>query len=165
MATCRRGHVNPERYSNGNCKPCLIEREAAKRQNHKWRAEKLAREKERYWSDPNKKLNYDKKHRITYKERRKELYQNNPTLVIERNARRRCSAREATPKWAETKAIRFLYEQARDLGLTVDHIVPLISDRVCGLHCMSNLLLTTKSKNSAKGNRFWPHMFEESKCR
>ena len=36
----------------------------------------------------------------------------------------------------------------------VDHVVPLQSKFVCGLHCEANLQVITKSKNASKCNRF-----------
>jgi hypothetical protein len=36
----------------------------------------------------------------------------------------------------------------------VDHVVPLKSDLVCGLHCEANLALMTGKANAAKHNSF-----------
>jgi hypothetical protein len=60
--------------------------------------------------------------------------------------------------WSERKAIRLVYKKARQYGLHVDHIVPLKSDVVCGLHVWANLQLLAQSENSTKGNRHWPDM-------
>ena len=51
-----------------------------------------------------------------------------------------------------------VYEKAREFGMAVDHVVPITSDFVSGLHCWHNLQLLTKSENSSKLNRFWPDM-------
>jgi hypothetical protein len=40
----------------------------------------------------------------------------------------------------------------------VDHIVPLISKLVCGLHNEFNLRVITAMENNVKGNRYWPDM-------
>jgi hypothetical protein len=42
----------------------------------------------------------------------------------------------------------------------VDHIIPLKSDFVCGLHCHTNLRVITAEENKAKNNRYWPDMPE-----
>lgn len=42
--------------------------------------------------------------------------------------------------------------------MEVDHIVPIKSDIVCGLHCIDNFQLMTREDNARKGNRFWPDM-------
>lgn len=40
----------------------------------------------------------------------------------------------------------------------VDHIVPLQSKLVCGLHNEFNLAVITKSENLTKRNYYWPDM-------
>jgi hypothetical protein len=86
----------------------------------------------------------------------------NPDLYrVFANTRRR-RFRQATPKWVsaeERKQIRYLYAQARDLsqGLgvpyEVDHIYPLASDKVCGLHVLINLRVIPKCENLEKSNK------------
>jgi hypothetical protein len=55
-------------------------------------------------------------------------------------------------------AIRCLYEEARRCGVHVDHIVPLQSEIVCGLHGEANLQLLTETENKVKSNKLWPDM-------
>jgi hypothetical protein len=78
--------------------------------------------------------------------------------VRERDAMKR----NATPKWADHRAIRLIYEEASRAGMHVDHIVPLISDRVCGLHWEGNLQLLSPKENASKKNYRWPGMVTEA---
>lgn len=70
----------------------------------------------------------------------------------------------ATPKWADLKAISRVYAEARRLtketGIQhqVDHTVPLNGETVRGLHVVENLQILPASDNSRKGNRVWPQM-------
>lgn len=73
-------------------------------------------------------------------------------------AKRRASKLKATPAWADLDAIKDVYLEAQYQRLTVDHIVPLRSKLVCGLHVLDNLQLLTMSENSRKRNRHWPDM-------
>jgi hypothetical protein len=72
--------------------------------------------------------------------------------------------RKATPAWANLAAIDVLYIEAKRRELEtgvkwhVDHIVPLKSKLVCGLHVEANLVVLTASENIAKSNRYWPDM-------
>jgi hypothetical protein len=81
------------------------------------------------------------------------------------NALRRAAKLQATPKWADRSAIAAIYRQARELKRElgeewhVDHIVPLQSPVVCGLHCEANLQLLPGAENMKKGNRYWPDMW------
>lgn len=74
--------------------------------------------------------------------------------------RGKAQTKRALPKWADSAAIRTFYEAAYVLSLEVDHIVPLRSPLVCGLHVEHNLQLLTRQENAAKGNRWWPDMPE-----
>lgn len=49
--------------------------------------------------------------------------------------------------------INTLYREAVISGMEVDHIYPLVHERVCGLHVPWNLRLATKSENSRKQNK------------
>ena len=66
-----------------------------------------------------------------------------------------CKVR-AIPKWADMGAIKIFYLEAQRRGLQVDHVVPLRSLKVCGLHTQHNLQLLDISVNASKGNRTWP---------
>lgn len=71
---------------------------------------------------------------------------------------RQAAKLRAVPAWADLKAIEGIYKEAVRKKMHVDHIVPLRSKIVCGLHVHSNLQLLPASENSAKGNYYWPDM-------
>ena len=74
---------------------------------------------------------------------------------------RRVTERKAIPGWSEKQLIKVVYQKAKQLGMTVDHVVPLKSELVCGLHVWSNLQLLDRAMNTSKHNRYWPDMPEE----
>jgi len=95
-------------------------------------------------------------HREKYKAQNPELYK---AFVSVRRRRHK----NATPKWitAEQKlAMRELYLNAQKLTkvtgerYVVDHIIPLISPEVCGLHVPWNLRVITQEENLKKSNKF-----------
>lgn len=72
----------------------------------------------------------------------------------------------ATPSWSNKTKMDSFYESADALNMLtgewhhVDHIVPLNSDMVCGLHCEQNLQILPKIENLKKSNIWWPDMWE-----
>jgi len=59
-----------------------------------------------------------------------------------------------TPAWANQSKIAEIYQEARKLGLTVDHIIPLCGKLVSGLHVENNLQLLPGPTNFSKGNSY-----------
>jgi hypothetical protein len=87
---------------------------------------------------------------------------NNKTQVLADNKVRRRKHRDATPPWLTRKQkseIRQLYQIAITMTQTtgeqyvVDHIVPLRSHEVCGLHVPWNLRVITQEENLKKSNK------------
>lgn len=123
----------------------------------KWQLENKARAQElrREW----KKENAEK-----VKADRKAYAAANPHKIREQRARREASKIRATPEWADVTAMRKVYEEAafrREIvggEWHVDHIVPLRSKLVCGLHNQFNLQVLPGDENIAKSNRHWPDM-------
>lgn len=102
------------------------------------------------------------------KERRSKIAldwaKNNPGKANAQTARRRAQKLRATPAWADDFVIKEIYELAQIRGKAtgldhhVDHIVPLRSTLVCGLHCEFNLRVIPGRENESKSNRYWPDM-------
>jgi hypothetical protein len=84
---------------------------------------------------------------------------NNPAAVSAMTSKRRAALRNAIPLWANGDAISRIYQECQNKpGHHVDHIVPLISELVCGLHCEANLQIIPAVENYSKNNRRWPDM-------
>ena len=91
---------------------------------------------------------------------------NNKTQIRADTKARRRKHREATPPWLTRKQkseIRQLYQIAISMTQTtgeqyvVDHIVPLRSHEVCGLHVPWNLRVITQEENLKKSNKLVAH--------
>mgnify|MGYP001563821326 CR=1 FL=1 len=100
------------------------------------------------WNTTNRR-EYDKKWRLE-----------NRAKVYSWNAERRARKLQATVAWADKESIERLYIVANFLTTKlnephhVDHIIPLVNSRVCGLHCEDNLQVITARENLIKGNYF-----------
>ncbi|EKN6068012.1 TPA: hypothetical protein ACJTCA_004151 [Yersinia enterocolitica] len=68
-------------------------------------------------------------------------------------ATHRANKLNAIPAWADREKIKEVYFNRPDY-MVVDHIIPLNSKLVCGLHVHYNLQYLTPEDNSKKGNRF-----------
>lgn len=106
--------------------------------------------------------NYDNKNRDKKSKWSLKYIKNNPGKVNAQTAKRRTIKLQATPQWLtkeQYNEIKQFYIDAKDLQwlseerLEVDHIVPLVSDIVCGLHVPWNLQILPKSQNVKKGNK------------
>jgi 5-methylcytosine-specific restriction endonuclease McrA len=166
---CKHGHIAP-RKTKGSCTECLSAEwkasnekragyfraynklEAVKDKKNAWylehREQVIAAAKTR----PAAQL---KEYRNTWKE-------NNKLQVRADTKARRRKHREATPPWLTRKQkseIRNLYQIAITMTQTtgeqyvVDHIVPLRSSEVCGLHVPWNLRVITQEENLKKSNK------------
>lgn len=105
--------------------------------------------------------NANKEHKKQYQKQYRAL---NPSVIQARLSCRRACEKKAFPAWADARKITEFYAAANFLGMItgewyhVDHIVPLQSKTVCGLHVEHNLQVILASANLRKGNRHWPDM-------
>jgi hypothetical protein len=109
---------------------------------------------------------YTKTHRknnpeaVRAAERKQEILR--PERFAAKTARRRSAKLNATPKWANHFFIGEAYDlakrrtQATGFVWHVDHIVPLQSPIVCGLHVYNNLQVIPGVDNAKKSNVTWP---------
>jgi hypothetical protein len=170
---CKHGHIAP-RKTKGSCTECL-KVEWAK--GNETRAE--------YFREYNKREDVKDRKNEWYQENReaviaaastrpqhiKREYQNawkerNTVWVRADTKSRRRKHREATPKWltkAQKGLMREIYKMAITMTQTtgeqyvVDHIVPLRSHEVCGLHVPWNLRVITQEENLKKSNKLVAH--------
>lgn len=96
--------------------------------------------------------------------RQREYTKANPIKKSARNAKYRASKARAAPSWLNQEKIEEFYFATDFLGMVtgewyhVDHIVPLQSNIVCGLHWEYNLQILPGFDNQSKSNRYWPDM-------
>ena len=91
--------------------------------------------------------------------KKREKLRNNRNMAL-----RRSKKLLATPKWINVDLVNNIYKKALEktdeIGASyhVDHIVPLRSKIVCGLHWEGNLQILSREKNFSKSNHWWPDM-------
>ena len=137
------------------------------KENHEKNKEKINTKKRlQRQANPTARKNTDAKWRNKNKNKRREQLKkwriNNKHKVRAYTTKRRAVKKRAVPKWASQLEINKIYQEAVRLTKTikieyqVDHIYPLTSKFLCGLHVETNLQILTKKENSIKGNRSWP---------
>lgn len=129
----------------------LKNKEKIKEQTKIWNRDNAVKKAEacKNWNDLNPEKVRQKYSRFAAK---------NKPLIRQKCSKRRAVSKRATPVWANLDDIKQVYIEAAAFGLVVDHIVPLNSKIVCGLHVWHNLTAITSEENSRKGNRYWPDM-------
>jgi hypothetical protein len=130
----------------------------------------LKRNREWRQANPERTRQYQLHWRKTNPKKAKEVLQKiqkswrkaHPDKVRSHAARRRALKKHATPAWADINKINQIYAEALRLqNLTgqlyhVDHIYPLSSPYMCGLHVETNLQIISAEENMKKSNKTWP---------
>ncbi len=165
---CVRGHITL-RKTKGSCVDCMREDWAIdnKKRSEKPKSEASKAAGRRYY-EKNKeavKARANARPKDEVNQYRRKHKENNPDYYKSLTSVRKRRHRAATPKWITPEqklAMRQLYLQAMELTkltgerYVVDHIVPLISDEVCGLHVPWNLRVITQEENLRKSNKLEP---------
>lgn len=125
--------------------------------------------KKYYEENRSKKISDARKWAKSNPDRRRQLSRswdkNNRNKCNARSAKRRASKVQRTVCWANEFLINEIYTLAKIkteiTGVVhhVDHIVPLTSKSVSGLHCEANLRIISASENISKSNKWWPDMW------
>lgn len=162
---CARGHV-ALRETKGNCVACREEdwKKDNEKRKDKPKTEAAKAAAKRYYARNREAVIARAAARPSHETRvYKDRYnQRNPEYRKAQTSLRKRRHREATPPWVtqeQKRVMRNLYLQAQRLTkitgerYVVDHIVPLISDEVCGLHLPWNLRVITQEENLKKSNK------------
>jgi len=165
---CKHGHIAKRYTSKGICFECNKQhnlsagsraaklkyvnkdREAHNRRGREFYARNLEQELERGRI-------YRENNRESLRIKSKEYRKVHLPEHAHKQGKRRAQKINATPNWLtneQENEIQFLYATA-DMK-HVDHIVPLVSPIVCGLHVPWNLQLLTPKENIEKGNKLNP---------
>ncbi len=166
---CKHGHI-ALRKTRGACVECLKiewQQAAEKRTDYfvQYNKREDVKDKKHEWYQANKDrvitsaatrpLHVKREYQKAWKER-------NVVWVRADTKARRRKHRQATPPWLtkrQKSEIRQIYQIAITMSKTtgeqyvVDHIVPLRSDSVCGLHVPWNLRVVTQEENLKKSNK------------
>jgi len=170
---CKHGHIAP-RKTKGSCVECL---------KVEWR--QAAETRVDYFREYNKREDVKDRKNEWYEANREQVIQaaatrppevlrqyrnawkeNNKTQVRADAKARRRKHRLATPAWLtrqQKSEIRQLYQIAITMTKTtgeqyvVDHIIPLRSEVVCGLHVPWNLRVIPRQENLLKSNKLVDH--------
>jgi hypothetical protein len=108
---------------------------------------------------------YIDKNREEIRKKRSAYQKTNIELFNAHSAKRRAYKLKATVGWTDDAIIKSLYAAAKTISENtgilhhVDHVVPLKSKYVCGLHVPCNLQIIPASENLSKRNSYWPDMW------
>jgi len=164
----RKKEIDQRYRKNESLKEARLNRTREWKKNNNERVKEKAREWRTKNSEQHKKSlrEWKEKNREHVRKVHREWTKKNIIRVREKSAacaaQRRAIHLKATPSWADLAAIKAIYRECSRLtnetGIKhhVDHIFPLRSKYMCGLHVESNLQIITASENMRKNNKIWP---------
>ena len=161
---CRAGHLAERRVNNSTCCECIRVWSLRYAANHR----EQVRLTTKAWreANPDKVQRYAEQNRERDSATTRAWEKLNPGKVNAKIARRKAYIKRATPSWSDSEIIENIYKEAsrisQETGILqhVDHVIPLRSRTVCGLHCPDNLQIIPASENVRKKNIYWPDMPE-----
>lgn len=136
---CKHGHISKRFVINRTCCKCLNLSKLRRKQKIK---------------------QYYRNNAEYFKQCSKQYRRNNPGKSALYNQRRFKYLKESIPSWYETELVQQFYVKRDKLNkkwqtnFQVDHIIPILSKTVCGLHCWANLQLLDASVNQSKYNSY-----------
>ena len=166
---CKHGHIAP-RKTKGSCVECMkVEwKEAAEKRIDyfvQYNKKEEVKERKHDWYLKNRDQVIETaatRPPEVLREYRNAWKRNNVIQIRADTKARRRKHRQATPPWltrSQKSEIRQIYQIAITMTKTtgeqyvVDHIVPLRSEEVCGLHVPWNLRVMTQEENLKKSNK------------
>ncbi len=162
--------VSGKRYWRHQCRECVKPAVCARKAEWYARDPKRATADSKRWYENNKKraassrAQYKANHHEWWVKYHRGWRDQNRTKILAWTRQYQAVKLKAIPRWADKNLILDFYKLARiacdstGLKFEVDHIVPLRSKQVSGLHVGANLTVMLDTANNAKGNRWWPDM-------
>lgn len=167
LKTCRKG-LHQYTTDKKRCPECQREWSRLWRETNK----EQTLEKVQRWNEKNKERvrensrRWREKNRDRVRETKRYWSKKNSDKVRASVMLRIAQKKNATPPWADKAAIKAIYAEAvrleEETGILhhVDHVYPLTSPYMCGLHVAENLQILPGPENLSKGNRTWPGQLE-----
>lgn len=160
---CLYGHLAPRYTLSWSCCEC---RRISKNKYRARNVERLRaqdREYARLNADKRKEYAFNNAEKIKITSKRHASL--HPEKQLARSSLRRAIKRQAVPRWltkeqrgeiAKIYALSQWMSSVTGEDFHVDHIYPLTSDFMCGLHVPFNLVVLSASDNIKKSNTWWP---------
>lgn len=148
---CKHGHISERYTSSKHCLQCLKERNktpafrAYYKEYYKQYVQNQSAETKAYRSAI-------QRHKFSTRWRFGSRYNSNLRKRRVKRATLKCPIDQIKVQQLYLDAKRMRAETGRNYN--VDHIIPIVHEIVCGLHCSANLRIVPYIANAAKGNTF-----------